>query len=294
MSASASAKNDAAENEIIDTESSVENNDNVVSFSKSSSGLREQYLKEKLDIESEHGTLEDMREKLGMSRRKICQLLLVDPSAWTRWTKSKEGAPPHVYQALRWYMELNQQGGGAQKISAQPLLKEAQQEIIEDNQHMPMVLEAKMLQISTVYERQLSKISQEIENLKSVLVVKDDIAQTVKNTVSDAIAVQMAQHLSKLQVPAAQPTQVVIQPDPRAESLKYENARYMAQIQSLETSIRQIRQDVENYKTPKKKKETTYEVDGENSSAQVANKFMATTLFILFLGAILYAFIQYA
>ena len=36
----------------------------------------------------------------------MCQLLLVDPSAWTRWLKS--GAPPHVYQSLKWLIELRQ------------------------------------------------------------------------------------------------------------------------------------------------------------------------------------------
>jgi hypothetical protein len=50
------------------------------------------------------GTLEEIRLKLGLSRRKICQLLLIDPSAWTRWTKNGEDAPPHIYRALEWYL----------------------------------------------------------------------------------------------------------------------------------------------------------------------------------------------
>lgn len=55
-------------------------------------------------IKRQIGDLEQIRQKLGLSRRKMCQLLLVDPSAWSRW--SKEGAPPHVYRALEWYLLL--------------------------------------------------------------------------------------------------------------------------------------------------------------------------------------------
>jgi hypothetical protein len=43
---------------------------------------------------------------LGLSQRKMAQLLLVDPSAWTRWTQLDQGAPPHVWRALAWYLAL--------------------------------------------------------------------------------------------------------------------------------------------------------------------------------------------
>jgi hypothetical protein len=49
------------------------------------------------------GTLDQMREKLGVTRRKMCEILLVDPSAWTRWTTSQNGtdsAPAHVYKTM--------------------------------------------------------------------------------------------------------------------------------------------------------------------------------------------------
>lgn len=58
-------------------------------------------------IRRQIGDLEDIRSKLGLSRRKMCQLLMVDPSAWTRWMK--EGAPPYVYRALEWYMLLSKE-----------------------------------------------------------------------------------------------------------------------------------------------------------------------------------------
>jgi len=33
---------------------------------------------------------------------------MVDPSAWTRWTKKYQDAPPHIYRALEWYLLLSE------------------------------------------------------------------------------------------------------------------------------------------------------------------------------------------
>lgn len=59
-------------------------------------------------IRKQVGDLEKIRLDLGLSQRKISQLLLVDPSAWTRWTKNGESAPPHIYRALQWYMTIKE------------------------------------------------------------------------------------------------------------------------------------------------------------------------------------------
>lgn len=80
----------------------------------SAPSLRTQYLLEKERIQHEFGGLEQMRLTLGLSQRKVCQLLLVDPSAWTRWLKS--GAPPHIHQALRWLIELRRTNPAAAAI----------------------------------------------------------------------------------------------------------------------------------------------------------------------------------
>jgi len=66
--------------------------------------LRERYLLERDQIRNEIGDLSQILDTLGISQRKACQLLLVDPSAWTRWNKTS--APPHIYQALRWLVQL--------------------------------------------------------------------------------------------------------------------------------------------------------------------------------------------
>lgn len=54
-------------------------------------------------IKRQLGDLEAIRKSLGFSQRKICQLLMVDPSAWTRWMKGSP-VPPHIYRALSWYL----------------------------------------------------------------------------------------------------------------------------------------------------------------------------------------------
>jgi hypothetical protein len=76
--------------------------------SRSKSSYRVTFESEKSVISKEIGDLETIRGRLGLSRRKICQILMVDPSAWTRWTRTADGAPPHVYRMLEWYLLLKE------------------------------------------------------------------------------------------------------------------------------------------------------------------------------------------
>lgn len=73
---------------------------------KSKSSLRMTYEAQVKVIDRQLGGLEGARLKLGLSQRKMAQLLLVDPSAWTRWNRPGEEAPPHIWRALQWYMAL--------------------------------------------------------------------------------------------------------------------------------------------------------------------------------------------
>ena len=73
---------------------------------RSKTSLRMKYESQVQEIIEDHGDLESIRRFLGLSKRKICQLLLVDPSAWTRWTREEGRVPPHVYRALQWYLLL--------------------------------------------------------------------------------------------------------------------------------------------------------------------------------------------
>jgi transcriptional regulator with XRE-family HTH domain len=73
---------------------------------RAKTSLRIRYEAEVQVIKRKLGNLEDIRKTLGLSQRKICQLLFVDPSAWTRWTKGRDEAPPHIYRMLQWYLAL--------------------------------------------------------------------------------------------------------------------------------------------------------------------------------------------
>ena len=65
------------------------------------------YSVEKEQIIKEIGDLESIRKSLGLSRRKICKLLLVDPSSWTRWTKPEGAdAPAYIYRSLQWCLAI--------------------------------------------------------------------------------------------------------------------------------------------------------------------------------------------
>lgn len=74
--------------------------------SRSKTSLRIRYEAEVEVIRRKLGSLESIREQLGLSQRKVCQLLLVDPSAWSRWVRADEDAPPHIYRMLQWYLAL--------------------------------------------------------------------------------------------------------------------------------------------------------------------------------------------
>lgn len=73
---------------------------------KAKTSLRMTYEAQTEVIKRQLGDLEQIREKLGLSQRKMAQLLLVDPSSWSRWTKKGDEAPPQVWRALQWYMAL--------------------------------------------------------------------------------------------------------------------------------------------------------------------------------------------
>lgn len=75
---------------------------------RSKTSLRMHYEAQVSVIKKQLGTLEDVRLKLGLSQRKMSQLLLVDPSSWTRWNRPEDEAPPHIWRALQWYLTLQE------------------------------------------------------------------------------------------------------------------------------------------------------------------------------------------
>jgi transcriptional regulator with XRE-family HTH domain len=73
---------------------------------KVKTSLRLRYEAEAQVILKKLGGLNGIRLELGLSQRKICQLLLVDPSSWSRWIQDESKTPPHILRALEWYMAL--------------------------------------------------------------------------------------------------------------------------------------------------------------------------------------------
>jgi transcriptional regulator with XRE-family HTH domain len=75
---------------------------------RSKTSLRINYEAQVAVIRRQTGSLESVRVELGLSQRKMAQLLMVDPSSWTRWTKQGDEAPPHIWRALQWYLALRE------------------------------------------------------------------------------------------------------------------------------------------------------------------------------------------
>lgn len=80
----------------------------VVLGSRSKTSHRIHYEAQVEVIKKQVGDLESIRSQLGLSQRKMAQLLMVDPSAWTRWTRNRDQVPPHIFRALQWYMTLQE------------------------------------------------------------------------------------------------------------------------------------------------------------------------------------------
>lgn len=84
-------------------------------------GYRYEFEAEVNRVKSKYGSLDEMRSLLGLSRRQVCRVLLVDPSAWSRWTKSD--APPHVYASLENLIKLFEKGDAGSNIQLKTLFK---------------------------------------------------------------------------------------------------------------------------------------------------------------------------
>lgn len=82
--------------------------DEEASFVRSKTSLRMHYEAQVEVIQKQVGDLEKIRHELGLSNRKISQLLMIDPSSWTRWTRQGDKAPPHIWRALQWYLILRE------------------------------------------------------------------------------------------------------------------------------------------------------------------------------------------
>ena len=79
---------------------------------KARTGLRMKYEAQLSVIRGQIGEISEIKQKLDLNSRGLAQLLLVDPSAVTRWTRDGGEAPPTVYRALQWYLALQEKVPG--------------------------------------------------------------------------------------------------------------------------------------------------------------------------------------
>ncbi len=75
---------------------------NTPSNKTSKETLKSLNIAEAALIKEQIGDIESIRKSLGLNKRRICQLLLIDPSTWTRWSTGKTEVPPHIYRMLQW------------------------------------------------------------------------------------------------------------------------------------------------------------------------------------------------
>lgn len=124
-------------------------------------------------IQGQIGDLEHIRSVLGLSQRKMAQLLLVDPSSWSRWTQRGDDVPPHIYRALQWYMILQEKVPG---LNASYFL---QKDISSFRKEIESTLTKRMDELVFNSASENERFETEILDLKQKLKDADDVQRTV-------------------------------------------------------------------------------------------------------------------
>ncbi len=83
----------------------MEDNLDLALDPRKKTSLNLKYQAESQVIRNKIGSIEDVRKDLGVSQRKMAQLLMVDPSSWNRWSKTGK-TPSYIYRSLQWYLAL--------------------------------------------------------------------------------------------------------------------------------------------------------------------------------------------
>lgn len=135
------------------------------------SSLRMKYAAEVQLIIGKWGSLEAMRNTLGLSQRKVCQLLLVDPSAWTRWTRSDSEAPPHIYRSLSWFLSLQEKHPELSPFHylqtvARPQVPTSEIKKISEQMHLDM---------NHHFSRQIQELLQKNQQMKKWILVQSTL-----------------------------------------------------------------------------------------------------------------------
>jgi len=118
-------------------------------------------------IKRQIGSLESARVQLGLSARKMCQLLLVDPSAWTRWKKEGD-APPHIWRALQWYLTLQEKIPG---LTAQYFIGKDPEVLQATTLKRVQLIEQDLLQNNIILEQKNQAAEDKIKALETAIKV---------------------------------------------------------------------------------------------------------------------------
>lgn len=150
--------------------------------------------------------LENIRIKLGLSRRQICKLLKVDPSAWTRWMKSPQGAPPHVHQSLEWYTKLVEQN---------------------PETFAPQLLAQKFESSNKESEIQISRLKREVEILRKENLEKREVFEQLGSKVQTSFENILLKFRDQMV-----PLKMM-----EVDTLKYENKKLQTTIEDLQKKM---------------------------------------------------------
>lgn len=153
--------------------------------------------------------LEETRLSLGLSRRQMCLLLKVDPSAWTRWMKSKKGAPLHIHQALGWYMQVIRQNPDI---------------------HAPLKLEKTFLQNKKDQDLQIKALKRELQFLKDKEFAKKDAMEILAQKIQESFENILIKFRNQME-----PQKTL-----EIESLKYENRKLSDKLLDLEKILKEL------------------------------------------------------
>ncbi len=150
---------------------------------RSKTSLRMHYEAQVAVIQKQIGNLEDVRGSLGLSQRKISQLLMVDPSSWTRWVKQGDEAPPHIWRALQWYLTLKEKIPGLTPhyfLGANPqiLHQRALQELDQERQVRRDEIEKLSQELRGVFDER-ERLKFELQSLKKDLKLHRNISIVV-------------------------------------------------------------------------------------------------------------------
>lgn len=152
-------------------EASLNKDLNIDSNLRVKTSLRMVYEAQAEVIRRQIGELEEVREKFGLNARKICQLLMVDPSAWNRWTRPGNTAPPHIWRALQWYSIVNEKIPGltpqyfTERIV--PRVDRRTNEWVETLGKQTQDLSQDLIRLQSESQRLLSTVESQVELLET-------------------------------------------------------------------------------------------------------------------------------